>query len=81
MHQTEIIESGNNKIIQAIESGEEKAEERHNFWKDTYERLVQPSGEIIKNELMTFYNELSLNDNGEVSGEIENVMARTRYFK
>lgn len=42
---------------------------------------MQPSGEIIKNELITFYNELSLNDNGEVSGEIENVMARTRYFK
>lgn len=75
------IESGNNKIIQAIESGEEKAEERHNFWKETYERLVQPSGEIIKNELMTFYNELSLNDSGEISGEIENVMARTRYIK
>jgi len=57
-------------VANLIESGNKKAEERQNFWQQTYERFMQPSGEVIKSMVEETINNLEL-----PSGEEETIKA------
>lgn len=62
------IISGDNKILQELESGEQKAEERQTFWQQAYETMFIPSGDKIENNIQQLKEHIGMS--GDVSGEL-----------
>lgn len=61
---TSINNQGQN-IIKALESGEQKAEERQNYWQQAYDKLFTISGDYVENKLQEIRNELNISGDYE----------------